>query len=600
MQSKARHLSLESLILIVGSGVVVLSYVLSVFSMFQVGVLRWIGIAIAFFLLTMLVRNRQKIVYTKALWILTLFAVIAFTQGILSVPTTTDAQNYHIPRAIYWLQNHSLFQSVVHTSHDFMGPIPSLLLSLVYSLTQSDLLLFLPQWLSYVAIFFLTGRLAKLLGYSSTQVQAAQIVSLSLPIATLQASSVQSDLLVAVWVLVSVIFAVRYLREHAEIHLFLCTLSVFLGFLTKATMVIYAVIPVGMLGWYFLHNATERLKMVKVGLLGCLIGIALCVPHLFQNKHLFNSFLGTSYTIDGRGIPFTVNSFSIAGSIENVYRNIFMHIPFLSYSSTLDQLVDRIKPVGISIDISETSWFNSEFLHLSVPIPQEDIAPAPLHLMVIGVAVVTIFRKKITNLKIQTLLFIVSIISFLVFCIVLRWQPYHIRQQMSIIFILILSGIGVINLSRTATKILCALSVAIGLLVIVSNVSRPIISYQPIVSKIAFAIPAGFIPPDSVLMGRNESNYFLSRPYWQPAYFEMISYLHDQNINKVGFNGREGYVYPFIIAAAKQSIVVVPSTDLSASVQVIAGLTEDQQIEKANYCSQTADANKVICVYFNP
>ncbi|MBP9699683.1 hypothetical protein KBD71_00195 [Candidatus Woesebacteria bacterium] len=600
MKNRTHPFSIENTIIAVGLVLVVLAYVLSAFSLFQVEVLRGIGLAIGVYFFIQLVLHHHKILHTTALRIFAVFALIAFIQGSFSVPTTTDAHNYHIPRAIYWLQNHSVFQSVIHTSHDFMGPLPSILLSLMYSLTNSDLLLFVPQWLAYVAIFFLIGRLAKLLEYSSRQIQSAQLISLSIPIATLQASSVQSDLLVAVWVLVSVIFAVRYLKEQSKIHLLLCTLSVFLGFLTKATMVIYAVIPIGLLSWQFLSHREDRVNMLKVGMIGCFIGTLLCLPHLLQNNVLFHSYLGTSYTVDGKSIPFTVNSLSIAGSIENVYRNIFMHIPFLSFSPILDSLVDGLKPVGISIDLSETSWFNSEFFHASLPIPQEDIAPAPLHMLIIGVALVTVIRRNKKILNNQTLLFASSICAFIVFCIVLRWQPYHIRQQMSIIFLLIVSGIGVINLSNRALNVLCTLSVAIGLVVIVSNVSRPIISYQPLLSKVAVVIPEGFSPPESVLRGRNVANYFLSRPYWQPAYIEMTSYLHEKNINKVGFTGREGYVYPFIKVASKQNIVVVPAADPTSKVKVVAGLIEDQQLEKAQYCSQTADANKVICVYFNP
>lgn len=600
MRTRSIDFSIETILVTFGTLILAAAYILSSVGLFQVEILRGIGIVFIAVIIYLVYLNKHWIRLNAASCILVIFCICAFSQGILSVPTTTDAHNYHIPRAMYWLQYHTLYQTFIHTSHDFMGPFPSILLAFFYSLTNSDVLLFFPQWISYVLIFFLVGKIAKLLQYTSMQTQAAQLLTLSLPIATLQASSVQSDLLVAVWVLVSTIFALRYVKERAPVLLFLCTIAVFIGFLTKATMVIYAAIPVGIIGWNFIFNRSDWFSMIKIGFTGILFGLLLCAPHLLQNKRIFDSFLGTSYTIDGESIPFMVSNLSVAGSVENIYRNIFMHFPFFKFASTLDQLVKRLEPLGISLALSDSSWFNSKFFHQNVPIPQEDIAPAPLHLILILVTILLSVRKKIKATNPSLLLFILGICSFLFFCILLRWQPYHIRQQMSILFILIVSGIGLLNPSKTIYKLICIISVGVGFLVLISNVSRPLISYQPLMSKIAFAIPSGFTPPDSVLQGRNESNYYLSRPYWRPAYLEMINYLQANQIKKVAFTGREGYVYPFYLTALKHSIEVVPGADQNAPVIVIAGLLEDQRFDKAAHCVQTADANKVICVYFNP
>ncbi len=600
MQSRFRAIPLETVVALAGILLLSLSYVLSAFSMFTPDIVRMVGLAIVAVLLSLLFLNRHTVTVSRTVGVLVIFSTLAFIQGFISVPTTTDAHNYHIPRALYWLQNHTLFQTDIHTSHDFMGPMPSILLAFFYSLTNSDLLLFLPQWISYVLIFFFIGRIAKLLAYTSRQTQLAQILSLSIPIATLQASSVQSDLLVAIWVLVSIIFALRYVIDRNPVLLFLCTVSVVLGYLTKATMVIYAVMPIGIVGSHFFVYSSDRLKMLKAAAIGGLFGLLLCLPLLSQNKRLFNSYLGTSYTIDGESIPFMVDTLSVAGAVENIYRNLLMHVPFFSFSKSLDLWVTIVEPLGVSVRLSESSWFHSTFSHLSIPIPQEDIAPAPLHLALIAMILALVGRNKAKRTGMTFVLFFLGICSFFLFCILLRWQPYHIRQHLSILFVLLTAGIGVLKPSKKTSIIIAVITVGVGFIVLISNVSRPLISYQPILSTIKSAIPSGYTPPQSVLFGRNEANYFLSRPYWRSAYLEMIIYLHDNGVKKVAFTGREGYVYPFIYTAQRYAIKVVPGNDRSTPVKVIAGIVEDQQVDKALHCIQTADANKVICVYFNP
>ncbi len=603
MQKHFNKLTLEIVVLFSGLFVVGSSYVLSFFNAFSQVYLSMVAVILCFFWMGFIYSKFPKVKYSSisfrrhiTLCVFGIFALLTFFQGFLSRPTTTDAHNYHIARAMYWMADRTVLQDQVYTSHDFMGPFPSMLNAVLYSTLDADTLLFFGQWISFVLCFFLVGRLADSLSATPTQRKIAQLLFLAIPIVVLEASSTQADLLVTVWSLLTVLFALRY-RYQAKSHtlIFLC-LAVGLGILTKATMYIYAIIPFIIVVWSFYHSK-EKVKSVLFGSAGILCLVSLLLPMVLQNKRLFDSYLGDSYKIEGGKIPFTVTEYTIGGAILNVYRNIVMNVPFLVFAPQIDRIVEPVFiSLGTSFSDRRYAWFEQKFEHLSFPIPQEDIAPAPIQVVLILTATAFVWKRK--GKKELAVLFYASVLSFVVFSVVLLWQEYHVRQHISLMVIFLPVVALVIPFSQYIWKIIVALSVSSAFVVLLANTSRPLISYEHIFPYISSYAPTGFSPPESVLYGRTDQQLFLSRPYWYTPYTETIALLRQNNIRVVRLRVDEGYIYPFIALAKDKGIVVVSNATTPVEAEVFAGLREKYQFAPADSCIAVQGQRQIMCVRF--
>ena len=239
-------------------------------------------------------------------YIIALLLFFTFLQGFFSAPNTTDSMVYHLPRVMYWMQEKTLYQDVIRNDHDFMAPFAEYLVLHLYLIFNGDNMLFLSQWLAFAVSIVLSFLIAKELGVEERAAKLIALFIASLPIAVLQSSSTQTDIITTVMVLFSVYFALLLRKTPNLQNSILFGFSIGLGILTKAPFVLYMFIPLVILLVGVLKKWKQYLPLAF--LIIFIIGITQ-LRFLNQNLNLYGNISGQR--LDGGYVNEVINPQSI-------------------------------------------------------------------------------------------------------------------------------------------------------------------------------------------------------------------------------------------------------------------------------------------------
>lgn len=145
-----------------------------------------------------------------------LVALTIVLLGTLAAATLYPSMNYdsftcHLPRVTFWIQNHSVEPyPTAFGAQLFSGVVGAYWMLHLKLLSQSDRLLNLVQWVSYVHAVIGVSLIAEVLGSGRRGQVFAALAAAVTPMAILQASTTQSDLTTAVWVVGSAYLITRY------------------------------------------------------------------------------------------------------------------------------------------------------------------------------------------------------------------------------------------------------------------------------------------------------------------------------------------------------------------------------------------------------
>ncbi len=136
-----------------------------------------------------------------------LLAITAFT-ALASLPNTWDSMTYHLPRIE--LQNRSLAFYATAIPRQFDSNILAEQWILAFrSLRDSYQGANLVQWLAYAGCILLSGRIVRDLGGARSAEEMGMQPTATLPMAILQASSTQTDLVMAFFAMASIHYLLR-------------------------------------------------------------------------------------------------------------------------------------------------------------------------------------------------------------------------------------------------------------------------------------------------------------------------------------------------------------------------------------------------------
>lgn len=540
--------------------------------------------------------HRQEILQTlqsinyrskSLLFILTLF-LLTFIQGFFSAPSTTDSMVYHLPRVMYWIQEKTVQQSVIRNPHDFMAPFAEYILLHLYLIAGSDRLLFFSQWIAYVVLVIISGVIAERLGADKGIRIMTTLFVATLPMAVMQASSTQVDLVVAVLVVLSTYIALEISRKITVNSTVLFWLALGLGISTKATFFLFMIIPTGMMLFALIKN---RWKNILIFVLSSLTAFIIPFRFMNQNLNLYGNILGPLKKEEG--LTLTNDIVNPVVLISNLIRNIMVHIPVPVFTTHTQGLLEFIhKMMGISISAPESTCCDFQFHVIPILYPQEDIVSNFLHLLLISFAAFFIFKKAEIKYRLLILTFVLSLFSFVIFSLILKWQPFHSRLQTPFFVMGVISSVVILSKFKRSLYILkgmLILSISLAILLVFLNVSRPYISYNLFYDKVkSFSFPLSSIP-QSFFVKPREQQYFNARFYWYLPYKGIIEILAGQDLaesNTVTFDLPDGFEYPLWVFIKRYglNIRVVPLSEISNETIIIS--TSEDPYEKEGYLTK--------------
>lgn len=494
----------------------------------------------------------------KSFTFLYLITFLTFIQGLYSAPNTTDSMVYHLTRVMYWLQEKTVHQQAIFNPHDFKAPFGEYILTHLYLITNNDRLVFLSQWFAFIGSIVLVGIIADQLGANKKTKNIIRLLCATLPIVALQASSTQVDLVVAFLILIALNISLSFIDKPDIKKSIFLGLAIGIGVLTKATFLIFLMVPLGLVGLVALKK-NWKYKLLLV--LSLLFAFVIQIRFISQNLSLYNSVLGQHIKSDGSVLIYSNEDFTVISILSNFIRNIFTQLPFPLVAPFVQSGLTYLHQI-LGQDINDprtTICCSVEFKVPSVIFPQEDIAANPLHLLLIGITTLVLVVSRKFN-SIIFLLFIFNIFSYFVFSAYLKWQPFHSRLEIpffmmgTILSVLFLSGY---KFGKKVVYTILPLSVAFSLILIVLNVSRPFVSYKYFISLIKPYTTEYNSVPEAFYSKPRIYQYFNSFPFWYNPYVKVVENLEANSEEyQISFDLMNAYEfeYPFWILLKEKGV----------------------------------------------
>ena len=424
--------------------------------------------------------------------------------GLVALLTPTgnwDSLAYHLPRVMHWTQQQSVAHyPAISPSQLEMGPWSAFLQTHVFLLLGSDRFANCIQWMALVGCLFNCTFITRCLADSADdnslrrQIFTALLVA-TLPTAVVESITPQTDLVTAFWLTSAVsLFFVLWTNPESKTSLLGAGGAIGLGVLTKITMVIYlAVFVIVAAGWW----VTQRRVLATVTWLAlaiCLAG-AVNAPHAVRNFRAFGSPVGTSSTQSG-----TKNeSVSLGGLASNILRNLALHtgtgIPALT--KTLNSALEGLNALtGRPVNDPETSVYTRPKFAEDEFVIYDSETGNPYHL---GLAIFAAALSLACAPRNRRLILYLSLViaSAVVFCAIMRWQPWSSRYHLPYFVVLmpVVSVAFVAFLPRWGTHSAALGLVAFAGVIIACNRSRPIFDPNYLSRPLVDKMVAAYIPP---------------------------------------------------------------------------------------------------------
>jgi hypothetical protein len=478
-----------------------------------------------------------------------LFAVTLFL-ALASPPNNADALAYHLPPLRHWLENGTVGHYPTAIDRQLMNhPLDAYLRLPLEALTRSDALFGVVQWLSYVLAAAQAAGIAWLLARDARMAWRAALLCASLPMAVLQASSTQNDLIVTAYALGGVAAMVALLREPGRLPLrrfLLAGASLGLAALTKGTGLVLACLFAPVLVWAAVRPGPLRLERSRGAAAALALLALLGAPPLVRNARTFGTPLPHPMAVPWSALA---DARGPARAIVQITRGLAVQLqPILARapigSSLLATHRSMSRALGVADDDPRLTWSaDVDFLRRTSP-RHEDSAGDPLHLFVdlwtVGAVLFTTRRRDPALVGMVAL----GVAAFVVLTVPVRFSPWNSRTQLPAMALLTVPAALALGahgaaVSRRAVALL-ALLVLGSLPPLLGNAMKPL-------------VPRG---PEPLLFARTRwENRFRSDPDLRPAIENVIAHLPERCAHGATVGLRiEGHQPEYLLWAAARHL----------------------------------------------
>ena len=467
------------------------------------------------------------------LWLLAGISLIFAAVGLIAVvspPNNWDSMTYHMSRVVHWMQN----RSVEHYPTSYVPQLyhpPGAEFAIMHFqiISGGDRFANLIQWLSMVGSAIAVSLIAKQLGANLRGQVFAAVFAATLPMGILQGSSTQNDYAVCFWVVCFVSCGLAGMSAGITLSNTLkIGASLGLALLTKTTAYIFS-IP--FILWFIIVGIKRfHQKMLPPILMIAAVTLILNIGHFWRNYDLFGYLIGAPQDFTKQ---YKIEIFTLPTFLSNIIRNLAMHTgTSISKINGLIVAVVKLlhKILGILPNDPRITWPPGQVYALSTPSFNENNATNPIHFGLIFATIMLISNNpKLRQIKIVIVYLTATITTFLLLCLLLKFQPWQSRHHLTI-FVLFapLFGLTISQLSNyKIANYIVLIMIFMSLPWIFNNKFRPLLGES------------------NIFNSRNEL-YFTSRPNIELAYYQAVDFVKSQNCTNIGlsFWTKNSWEYP--------------------------------------------------------
>ncbi len=444
-----------------------------------------------------------------------------------------------MPRIVRWLHDRSV---AFYATHDIrqlgLQPWAEYAIAHIHCLYGGDRLDNLIQWFSMLGSVIGVSLVALELGASWRGQILAALLCATIPEGVLVSSTVKNDYVLSFWLVAMCYYLLAFRHDRSIGNIVGIGIAAGLACLTKGTAFFFA--PPVMVCLVLLWVWRDKVGWNSRGLVvASLVALCLNAGFFYRNYSLFHSPFGTSVYEEAppRGFKLANAAITVPLVVSNVIRNAALHIG-TAHPQINNGAEKAIKTVladwGINPNDPRNTLEGTEF-HINPEALHEAVAGNPIHwTLMLVVLLILLLHRRDPAIRPAAALAIGASIAFVLFCAVLKWQPWHTRLHLPL-FVLWTAVTGTVLgrfWTRSATA---ALGVVLSLAIvpnILGNTGRPLV----------------FPSTASIANEPRAALYFNDRPGLIDPYAAAARFAKNQSCDDIGLNvTMDGYEYPLLV-----------------------------------------------------
>lgn len=471
-------------------------------------------------------------------------ALLTLVTAIAAPPNTYDAMTYHMARVAHWAADGTVaFYPTNVVRQLYAPPWSEYAVLQLQVLSGGDHGANLVQWTSSALSMIAASAVARQLNGPAVAQAFSAFVVATLPMGILQASSTQTDFVVAFWLACTVVFALALVAEPSLGAAAWLGAALGLAVFTKGTAYLFAaplVIGVGV--WIVFRLRRRALSIVAVlVVIPAIINAGIAV----RNEAAFHDPLGPAEET----AMLANQSHGPQALASNLIRDTAVQLgtPVPQVNQFLERGIDRIHRSLLHIDVNDprTTWPNVTFAVNPASL-DEDYAGDPLQAILAAVAVLGALvlwrRNRLLGLYAAGIA-----VGFVVFAEYLKWQPWHARLELPLLVAsaplvgaFLAPRAGVVPLGVVAAVLLVT-----GVPWLIDNQNRPLVGFE-----FGFS-PRTLAPGETVFDTPRNDLYFAKSPSLEDAYAQVTVLAGRTGCHEVAlWSGANDWEYPLWALAA--------------------------------------------------
>jgi hypothetical protein len=455
--------------------------------------------------------------------------------AILTSCTNYDSMTYHLSRVAQWVAHRSVAHYPTQDWRQLeFGPWAEFAVANFYLLEWDDRLANLVQWSSMltsivaaclIARQLLPGWLVSRVVFPESPTAASTgrrattltaVLVATIPIGIAQSVTTQNDYVVACWFVCAVSLSAALYYDPENVWYTLCLGGALaLGFLTKSIMAVFVAPFIAVLMLFLLWRLPTHRQRLRLLLILAIVFIAINGPHMARNYALLGSPMGSNSAMQllrNRGI-------TLSGTASNVIRNLSLYTAtgIEPLSGVLDDTLKLAhKLTGRELNDPDLTFSFTPFSMYHTFVVGDSGANSAYHLLLVFLALLLLIWHGVPRRRVLWGYGALTAASFVLFCGMLRWQPWHSRFHLGqfILFMPFVAVVLVSTLPRWLTMAIGCGFLALGIVCVKVDVTRPITS-------------------DFLRLPR-ERQYFQARPAIYEGYRATINDIVASGCRKVG------------------------------------------------------------------
>lgn len=377
------------------------------------------------------------------MWIVGL-GIVAF----FSVPYNYDSIMYHAPRIQQWVQNGTVSYYASHVMRQNASTVLAAYISTYFYILYGyhPGAMSLTQYFGYVVTLYFIIALCRHFKVTCFYKKCATILWITLPIAFAEAITQQNDLVAAALAMSFVTYIYKISEgecKNKKVNIIVLAAYMGYAFITKPNVCLLMCMFLLVYLSICINNKYRIDEVLLQIIVALIIIVVISIPQMHENYLLQGSFF-SSMVGQKQLIGTMVPSYVFVNWLKNILYNFGFNWGSFSNLGIIQTIVRMVSTV-INVEMNHPAIAENgiDFIFPTIPNYSSDAALQNTLMTVMLITVVLmILKRKIIDSE-RKAFAILSIASFVLFCVILRWET-SITRYMTAFFAIMIVGSSIV------------------------------------------------------------------------------------------------------------------------------------------------------------